>query len=210
MRAVFALSCVALVACTSPDASPSEPTSMRERLATQTHLYVATRGSAGAITAQRRTDDGWAEQLVDLKLDGGELVASSTRGGAIAVTGLELSFETISIPATVIGHAADLTKPHLHLAAPAEVAAAWSDDDNAEASAELDLELSWSLTVDGASLPIGAPDLPPLPVKLQLIGDGARVTAELRLHAAGEVWNWADLVKLSDLELVLGASTPSP
>jgi hypothetical protein len=198
-----------LVACTAQERSSAEPMSMRERLTTETHLYVATSGSAGAITAQRRTDTGWAEQLVDLKLDGGELVTGAARGGMITLTGLEIGFQTIAIPATVIGHEAQLTKPHLHLAAPTAVTAAWSGDDSAEAGAELDLELTWSLTVDGASLPIGAPDLPPLPVKLQLIGDGARITAEIRVHAAGEVWNWADLVKLSDLELVLGAATPA-
>ncbi len=49
----------------------------------------------------------------------------------------------------------------------------------------------------------------PLPVKLRLTGDGARVTADVRIHAAGALWSWADLVKLADFELVVGAGTPS-
>jgi len=205
---VFPLSCLTLAACASRDGSTADPASMRERLATQTHLFVTADGGAGAITAQRRSDTGWNEQLVELKLDSGELVVGPRRGDQLTVTSLELAFQTIAIPATVTGHAAELTRPHLHLIAPAEATAAWSDDDTAEATLQLAFALSWSLTIDGTSLPIGAPDLAPLPVKLQLFGDGARITAELRAHAAGDLWSWADLVKLSDLELVLGADTP--
>jgi hypothetical protein len=183
---------------------------MRARLATETPLYVAASGSAGAITAQLKTVTGWNDGLVDLKLDGGELVARAAQSGTITLHRLELGLETITIPATVIGHQAALTRPHLRLAAPAELTTMWNDDDNAEATATatLDLELSWVLTVDGVGLPLGAPDLPPLSVKLELSGNGEQVTAELRLHAAGELWSWADLVKLSDLALVLGADTP--
>jgi hypothetical protein len=41
------------------------------------------------------------------------------------------------------------------------------------------------LTVDGPSLPVGALDLPPLPVDLQLTGDGERITAELGAMPVG-------------------------
>ena len=138
-------------------------------------------------------------------------VAAGARlgGREVALSALALELQTITIPATVIGHEAELIRPRLDLTAPVELAATWSGDDDATVDATLALGLSWSLTVDGVGLPLGAPSLPPLPVKLTLSGDGLRVTAELRVHAPGELWNWADLIKLSDLELVLGAGTPA-
>jgi len=198
---------VLLAACTST--APTEPVSMRDRLAAETHLFVTTGDSAGAITAQLRTADGWEDGVVDLQLAGGELVTRAAPGGAIALTSVQLELQTIAIPATLTGHEASLTRPRLELTAPATAAATWTGDDSAELEVELALQLSWALTVDGVGVQVGAPRLPPLPVKLQLTGDGARVTADLRIHVAGELWSWANLVKLSDLELVLGADTPA-
>jgi hypothetical protein len=210
MRVALLIPCLAAIACgDNLSRSDPEPASMRDRLSTETPMYIAASDSAGAITAQLRTGTGWDNGLVDLKLDGGKLIAHSSAGGTLMLTALEVDLQTITIPASVIGHEAELTRPHLQLTAPTETTTAWSDDNHAEASATLALTLSWSLTVDGVGLPLGAPALPPLPVKLTLIGDGDRVTAELRVHAAGEVWSWADLIKLSDLELVVGAGTPS-
>lgn len=204
---VFALLPVLLVACTSSD--PAEPASMRDRLAAETRLFVAASRSAGAVTAQLRTASGWTDGVVDLKLASGELITRAAPGGAIALTATELELQTIEIPATLTGHAAALTRPRLQLTAPASAAATWTGDDSAELDVVLALQLSWSLTVNGVGVQVGAPKLPPLPAKLELTGDGARVAAELRIQAAGELWGWADLVKLADLELVLGASTPS-
>jgi hypothetical protein len=205
MRALVSLS-VLLVACASTD--PTEPASMRDRLAAETHLYVAASDSAGAVTAQLRTATGWDDGVVDLKLASGELVTRAAPGGAIALTAVQLELQTIAIPATLTGHEAALTRPRLQLTAPATAATAWTGDDTAEVDVALALQLSWSLTIDGVGIQVGAPALPPLPVKLQLTGDGARVTADLRIQAAGELWSWANLVKLSDLELVLDAGTP--
>jgi hypothetical protein len=159
---------------------PAEPVSMRDLLADETHLFVIARNSAGAITAQLRTATGWEDGVVELQLAGGELITRAAPGGALALTSVQLELQTIAIPATLTGH---------------EVVLA--------------LQLSWSLTVDGVGVQVGAPRLPPLPVKLELTGGAARVTADLRIQAAGELWSWANLVKLSDLELVLGAGTAS-
>lgn len=208
MRAVLASVPLILVACSSQDGT-NDPASMRERLTAETHMVIAASDSAGAVTAQMRSSTGWENGLVDLKLEGGEVVARAGRSGTIALSSLALELQTISIPATIVGHAAELSRPRLELSAPAELAATWSGDDEADIDAVLAFELSWSLTVDGVALPLGAPTLPPLPVKLKLGGDGLRVTADLRVHAPGELWNWADLIKLSDLELVLGAGTPA-
>ena len=207
MRALVLLP-VLVVACTST--APTEPVSMRDRLTAETHLFVTPGDSAGAITAQLWTTTGWEDGVVDLQLAGGELVTHAAPGGAIALTSVEFELQTIEIPATLTGHAASLTRPRLELTAPATAAATWTGDDSADVEVDLALQLSWSLTVDGVGVQVGAPHLPPLPVKLALSGDGARVSADLRIHVAGELWDWANLVKLSDLVLVLGADTPSP
>src|SRR5215470_5534881 len=104
-----------LVACTST--APTEPASMRDRLAAETHLFVTTGDSAGAITAQLRTATGWEDGVVDLQLAGGELVTRAASGGAIALTSVQLELQTIAIPATLTGHAASLTRPRLELMA---------------------------------------------------------------------------------------------
>ena len=206
MRALVLLP-VLVVACTST--APTEPVSMRDRLSAETHLFITPGDSAGAITAQLRTATGWEDGVVDLRLAGGELVTRAAPGGAIALTSVQLELQTIEIPATVTGHAAALTRPRLELMAPTTAAATWTGDNSAELEVALPLQLSWTLTVDGVGVQVGAPHLPPLPVNLELTGNGARVTADLRIHIAGELWGWANLVKLSDLELVLGADTPA-
>jgi hypothetical protein len=206
MRA-FAL-LVMLTACASTDAAG--PVSMHDRLSAETHLFVTTGDRAGAVTAQLRTATGWEDAVVDLQLAGGELVTRAAPGGAIAVTAVQLELQTIAIPATLTGHEAALTRPRLELIAPAAAVATWLGEDSAELEVDLALQLSWALTVDGVGIQVGAPKLPPLPVVLRLTGDGARVTADVHIHAAGELWSWANLVKLSDLELVLGAGTPPP
>ena len=66
MRAVVAsLPLLILVACSSQDAS-TDPGSVRDRLATDTHLFIAASDSAGAVTAQMRSGTGWEDGLVDL------------------------------------------------------------------------------------------------------------------------------------------------
>jgi hypothetical protein len=204
---VFVLLPILLVACASTP--PAEPVSMRDLLADETHLFVIAGNSAGAITAQLRTATGWEDGVVELQLAGGELITRAAPGGALALTSVQLELQTIAIPATLTGHEASLTRPRLELTAPATAAATWAGDDSAELEVVLALQLSWSLTVDGVGVQVGAPRLPPLPVKLELTGGAARVTADLRIQAAGELWSWANLVKLSDLELVLGAGTAS-
>lgn len=209
MRRVVFLSLVLnLVAC-SADPSGPEPESMRKRLATETHLFVEVGESAGVVTAQRRTDTGWAEGLVDLELGNGEIVVTRT-GNGIMLGALALAFQPVEIPSSVVGHAATLTNVRLRLIAPTMLMPTWNDDDDAQATTNLDLTLSWVLTVDGTSLPLGAPSLPSLPVSVRLTGDGLRITGEIRLHVAGELWSWADLVRLKDFELVLSARTMAP
>lgn len=195
-----------MVACAGSRDTADGPDTMRERLEADTRLLVTAEASGAAISAQRRTGDGWAERLVDLPLVHGELVARAD-GGMLALDKLQLSFAPVMIPATLVGHEAQLADLRLTLAQPVAAPAVWRDDAEVSAETRMQLVLSWQLTVDGVGLPLGAPALPPLPVTVALHGSGAHVAAEVQIEAPGELWSWAGLVKLTDLMLVVDAET---
>lgn len=200
---------LALAACAS--SSDGSPDSVRAWLTSSgTDLVISTEESTGSITAQRRGAGGWVSGVVDLTVERGELVATADARGAITIEHLAIDLGPIRIPASVLGYEAELTAVHLEAARPAGVVTAWTGDDVARATAKVALELTWSLTIDGKTSPLGAPKLPPVPIELVLTGDGAAVHAEVRARAAGRFWSWADLVKLEDLSLVLAAATVTP
>jgi hypothetical protein len=199
-------------ACNTDLANPPDapPASVRERLEDQTRLMIKPPESAGAITAERRVTGGWQAGLVDLAIDSGELVVTAN-GDAITLGTFAVSFQPLEIPAAVFGgHPAQIEHLRVEQLHPLTATATWTDDNEARFDAMLELGLSWSLVIDGTHAPLGAPKLPPVPVEILLTGNGEIVAAELRAKMAGELWSWADLVRLSDLELILGAETPAP
>lgn len=199
-----------LAGCATAPVEPiGEAASVRDRLERGTlRLAVAPEDSRGAVTAERRTWLGWETGAVELAIASGDVAASVDANGALVFERLALAFEPIPIPDSVIGDAdAAFTGVRLAQIAPATAATTWLDDDHVDASARLELELTWAVTIDGTTAQLGRPRLPPVPVELALDGDGLAVRAALRARAPGEVWGWAGIVRLSDLELVLGAST---
>jgi hypothetical protein len=204
-----------ILACAACDAQSSDPTgasaeSVRERLETvETHLLVSSGDSAGSITAQRRVSGGWSAGYVDLRIENGELIASADSRGQITIEKLAVSLGPIDVPESVLGHGAQLSQVHLETTKPVYVPTTWSGEDEARGTVQLALALSWSLTVNGNTSPLGAPTLPPVPVELVVTGDGEFVHAEVRAVSAGTFWSWADLVKLENLNLILGAATVS-
>jgi hypothetical protein len=191
---------------TAPEVSA--PATVRERLEEQTRLLVTTPASGGAITAERHISGGdWVGGTVDLLIENGELLVSSDAANALTVDGLQVSFKPLQIPAGVFGGKdAKLTNVRIDLKTELRAAAEWVNDNEVHLQANLDLALAWELTLDGTPAPLGSPKLPLVPVEIVLTGDGDQVTAEIHAHAPGELWSWAGLVKLSELQLVLGAS----
>lgn len=208
MRAGILLSLVLIPACAANVASgPPEFDSVHERLAHEpTRLFLSSTESAGSVTAERRLSSGWQTGLVDLHIDNGELVLSSTKAGTITIERFGVGLQPIDLPADVVANG-QLTNVRAQLATPVTVDAKWLDDDTASGTAVLALDLSWTLSINGSGLPLGTPRLPPVAVDLELSGNGSSIHGELRAHAGGEIWSWADLVKLEDLSLVLGSST---
>jgi hypothetical protein len=197
-------------ACTAHVAAPDDPPdSVRERFERgATRLVMSPDESAGVITAERRASDGWRTGIVDLHIEGGVVAATADAAGVITLEQLEIELAPIVVPETVIGREAQLTQVRVRSTEPVLVDTRWATDDDGHGSVQLDLALSWSLSIDGSTAPLGAPDLRPVPVELVFGGDGSHVRAELRVHAPGELWSWAGLVKLEDLELALAAKTP--
>lgn len=208
MRAALLLTFV--LGCNSePSTGNPEPMSLQQRLATPTRLMVS-QTSHGAVTAQRWSSSGWMQGRIDLTITDGDLVASADGQGNVVVSAFDLGVGTIEIPASVVGTSAELTNVRLHLDAAPPAPTTWADDDHASATTAFDVTLTWALMVNGSATMLGPQKLMDLPGKLVLGTDGVTVDGTLDVEAAGDVWSWADIVKLSDLSLSLGAETPPP
>lgn len=206
----FLPSCVLLLAigCAASTEPPPEPgyASVRERLESEdTRLLVTGSPSAGSIRAEHLSGDGWDGGLVELHVETGELALRGA-GNAILVERFALGLAPIELPVELTGIRTQLVDIRAELREPALVPAAWSaDDSQAHVAAKVKLDLSWRLLVDGSAISLGAPTLPPLPLEVTLGGDGNVAHAEIRIAAVGELWSWADLVRLVDLVVVATA-----
>lgn len=203
---------VGLVGCASglspSDSDLDDAASVRERLErAPTRLLVAREASAGSLMAERRASGGWSGAVVDLAVTSGELIAEAT-AREVTLSAFSLALDDIAVPASVFGTAATLTDVRVTLAAPVTAPATWTGDDDVEVATSLALDLSWSISVDGGAIGLGAPHLPALPVELSLSGAGGSVHAELRALAPGAVWSWANLVRFTDLTLVVSSEAP--
>ena len=203
MRISIGLVC--LVGCSTVPEAPTEAT-VRERLAHPTPLYVGATASSGTIIASRNTHDGWQDGQTALAIADGEVDASVDASGALDVAMLDLELQPIELPPDVLGQPAELRDVRLQLANAPSIAAAWTDDDDATATTTVDLTLDWTLAVGGNASPLGTEQLQGVTLAFALAGgSGAPVTATIDANGAGELWSWADVVKLEGLALSLEA-----
>lgn len=213
MRTLLACSVIlagaALAGCAdspSPDGQP-DYASVKERLGAPTRLYIGPGSSSGAITAERYTTDGWVSGTTPLSIAHGEIDGALDDRGQLALSQFEVDVDAIAIPDSVFGKPAELRDVRVTLAAPTAADVAWTDDDHADVSVSLALDLQWTIVINGAAAPLGTQHLPPVVVHGQLSGDGEHVAAALSLDAQGTLWSWADLLKLTELQLDLSAAT---
>jgi hypothetical protein len=198
-----------VTACVSPRPSDSGPSfdSVRDRLAAgPTNMWIAAIANAGSLDGAHNTDAGWQTGVAPVSISSGAFVASSS-SGELLISSLDVSFEPIDLPPSVFGTAAQLSNVRLQLPQPTVANTIWTDDDNATAAAALQLSLSWSLEVNGGVLPLGDQTLPLLPIEVKLDGDGDSITASLSLHGAGQLWSWADLLEVTELDVTADAVT---
>jgi len=194
-------------ACASNPPEGPAPASVRARLVAPTKMLVAVADSSGTLTASRYTHDGWQDGSLAISIANGELDAKVGADGNLDVTAFSINVDPIDVPDQVFGRAAQLKDVRLVLTGMPAATTAWSDDDNATATATVSLDLSWTIVVSGNASPLGAQHLAPLPLDVTLSGSGDEVDATIALHATGDLWTWADLLKLKALDLELAATT---
>jgi hypothetical protein len=199
----------AVAACASSSTPAGGPAfaSVRDRLATPTRFYIAPGTSSGEITAARYTHDGWVSGVTPLTVASGEIDGALDSDGKLAVSQFEVGVNDIAIPESVFGKPAQLTDVTVMLPHTTLADVSWQGDDDATATLTLALDLQWTFVIDGNAAPLGAQHLPPVTVDVAITGGGDHVDASLALDATGELWSWADLLKLTELELSLSAGT---
>lgn len=208
MRTALAFALVTAACANSSVDAPDRYDSVRERLAeAPTRMYIGGDISTGTVTAQRRTADGWVAGDHTLTIDSGELRASVDANGSLTLDTFEVAVAPIDIPEEVFQKPAQLADVKVTLVEATSGTATWTSDNEATARVTMKLDLGWSIAVNGGKTPLGEQHLPPIDVDFTLDGDGDFVGATIALAATGELWNWANLLQLTHIELQLGAET---
>jgi len=205
---VSSLAACGVASPTAPvDAGP--PASLRAQLAEPIHLAIDPRGSTGQITAQEHAGSDWLPAEVALAIDDGGLELASRDADELVLHAFEVDLAPIALP--MLPGDAYLTGVSLRLPAPATLGVTWHDNDDAIAIATLDLELVWSLSANGGTLPLATQPLAAVPFAIALRGAHGTATASIGVDQPGQLWTWADLLALDDLALQLPAATaPGP
>jgi len=208
MRSALALVLFA-TACTSGSPTDTDSfDSVRDRLHAQpTRLYIGRDASSGSITASRYTNAGWVDGTSPVQISSGELKASADDAGTLTLRAFEVDIDPIDIPEEVFHKPAQLTDVRVKLSKPVSGQTTWTSDDDATVTLSLALDLEWAIAINDSKTPLGTQHLPPVPVDLMLTGAGDHVDASIGLHAEGELWNWAGLLKLTAMEMSLAAET---
>lgn len=205
-------SCVLVLSAGCAAASistPPAPGTVRQRLATPSRLVAGPADAVGSITASRNVSGSWQSGSADLALSAADLTGSVDDSGALQLTDATIVLAPIELPESVFGEPAELRDVRLTLAKPASAPLDWSDDDDATASGVmLSLDLDWSIFIHGSAVPLGTQHLAPMPAAVTLTGEGDHVGAHLAVDGSGELWSWADLVKVTALSLAVSAQTP--
>ena len=187
------------------------PSSVRERLADRTRLLVSRDTSTGSITAEKKTGDAWDTGTIALPFDNGEIELSSDATNALTIEALQINFGDIPLPDSLFGgREASLTDVRVELAESVRASATWANANDVALVVELPLELHWAVTIGGSVTQLGSPEFPKVPVGIRLVGDAERVDASLSAYVEGELWSWAGLIKLRELELGIEASLAAP
>ncbi len=195
-------------ACAVATPSPSDagpPASLRTQLAEPIHLAIDPRASTGQITAQEHDGSDWLPAEVALAIDDGGIELASRDADELVLHALEVDVAPIALP--MLPGDTYLTDVSVRLAAPVTIGVTWHDNDDAIAIATLDLELAWSLSANGGTLPLATQQLAAVPIAIALRGAHGTATASIGIDQPGQLWTWADLLALDDLALQLPAAT---
>ena len=206
MRKFLALALFA-TACTDVPVNENNFDSVRERLTDEpTSLYVRTGSSFGTITARRRLGDGWSTAATPLEIQRGYVRTSIDANGQLAIQRLELDLAPIELG--IFERPAQLQDVHIRLAKPVAADLAWSSEDDATTAMAMPFEFDWSVKFQGDEpYQLATQRLPETSADVMLAGDGNHVAALIDVKASGELWNWADILEMTDISISLDAAT---
>jgi hypothetical protein len=207
MHRLLALSLFA-TACTGVPLNGTRYDSVRDRLSdAPTSLYLRDEASSGSVTARRRDQAGWTAGTAELAIEHGYVSAALDDSGQLAIDQFDIALAPIALDG-VFSKPAQLVDVRLHLAEPVRAGAEWTSDDDATAAFAMVFAFDWSIAFDGGqAYPLATQQLPRESVEVVLGGNGDYVGALLELDAEGELWNWADVIEITHLELSLLAET---
>jgi hypothetical protein len=199
---------LAATACTEIPSSGLQYDSVRERLADRpTSLYVHDEASSGTVTARRRERDTWITTTMPLAIPRGHMRAAIDDRGTLTLDQFEIAFAPVALD-RMFDKPAQLQSVAMRLAKPLLSETAWTSDDEATATLTMVFDLNWAIAFDGGR-PFTLPTrrLPPESVHVDLAGDGDHVQVLIDIDASGELWNWNDLVQITDVSISLTAET---
>jgi len=207
MRYLIALALFASACMELPLSGPRYD-SVRDRMSdAPTSLFIRDETSSGSITARRRGYDDWITGTADIAIDHGYMRAAIDDSGRLEIDQLELAIAPIALDG-VFAKPAQLTNVILRLNRSARADAAWTSEDRATATLPMTFDFDWWIAIDGGDpIPLATQQLPPVNVEVMLGGDGEHVEASVDVAAAGVLWNWADIVQITELDLSLSAET---
>src|SRR3569832_1218027 len=158
------------------------------------------------MVASHYTSSGWVSGTANLTIDNGELVAKQTADQLVADM-FDVGFAPIDLPDSLFGKPAQLVDVRVTLTSSASGAASWTDADDATAKLQLLIFLSWKIGNDNKVTPLGTQHLPVIPLQLTLTGGGDHVDGAFTVHSMGDLWSWAGLLQLSEIDLQLSGAT---
>lgn len=207
MRRLLALGLLA-TGCTDVPASGPHYDSVRDRLSeTSISLFVRDEASSGAVTTRRLAHDGWIDGTKNLTIERGYVRASLTPRGQLEIEQLEIEIAPLALD-NMFDRPAQLQNLVLRLAAPVRGDVVWTSDDDATATLGMAFDFGGALAfAEDEPFPLATQHLLPESVELVLTGSDGDVAASMDLAPGGELWNWSDLVQLTELAVSVTAKT---
>lgn len=207
MRKLLAVA-LFMTACTDVPINGPTYDSVRDRLTeVPTSFYVHDESSTGTITARERAGDGWRSADAQLVIQRGYVRAAIDETGDFAVQRLELDLAPIQLG--LFERPAELRDVHVRLNKPVHAPVNWTSDDNGTTTLSMPFEFDWSIKFQGDDepFPLATQQLATTTVNVALSGSGDHVGAAIDISGSGELWNWADLLQMTDITVALDAQT---
>ncbi len=143
-----------------------------------------------------------------LPVEGGRLHVAASGNHALHLEDLSVALSSVRIPAQRLPPAGlHIGQIHLLLADEEFLETEWLSDSEAFASGRVDFIIEWSvLFEDGTAHRLAPVLVEDVRVDVHVLLDArGRVSARADVYEADEVFDWAGLVRLSDLDLELSA-----